>query len=107
MVEDLVVHPFRVILAEPQQADQAAGHGGEGNVSVERGEAPGVLAGPDVPSARGARPVGAPSRLSPEPLMKRAMPGWVQPSLPEIRNETEKISAGSEIPAQARSIIWP
>ena len=32
---------------------------------------------------------------------------WVQPSMPEIRNETAKTSAGSEIPAQARSIIWP
>jgi hypothetical protein len=35
------------------------------------------------------------------------MSGCVQPSRPEIRSETANSSAGSLMPAQARSIIWP
>jgi hypothetical protein len=31
---------------------------------------------------------------------------WVQPSLPEIRNDTANTSAGSAMDAQAQSIIW-
>ena len=35
------------------------------------------------------------------------MSGLVQPSRPEIRNETANTSAGSLMPVQAPSIIWP
>jgi hypothetical protein len=35
------------------------------------------------------------------------MSGWVQPSRPEIRVPTANSSAGSVIPAVARSIICP
>ena len=40
-------------------------------------------------------------------MMNRPTSGCVQPSRAEIRSEMENTSAGSEIPAQARSIICP
>src|SRR5271165_3037938 len=58
--------------------------------------------------ARGARPRGmSNSRSRPPPARNPAISGWVQPSRPEIRVPTANSSAGSVMPALARSIICP
>jgi len=58
LVHGCLIHSFRMSLARPQQAEQAAGHGAERDLRVGDGKAPGGLPGPDVAQGAWRQPAG-------------------------------------------------
>ena len=94
-------HPFVPGAARATAAAQAAPrHGAERDFGVGGGEAASSCPARMSRRARGASPRDA-SRVQAARVMNRAMSGCVQPSRPEIRNETANTSAGSLMSSQA------
>ena len=103
----LLVNARGVALAHPQQPEQATGHGAERDLGIRNGEPARSL--PSLDITQGARRQAARGVQSVQagPVRNPAMSGWVQPSRPEILIPTANNSAGSLMPATARSIICP
>ena len=107
LVDRALLEPIGMPLMQAQQPDETARHGAESDLGVSHAELPRGLPGRDVPHCAGARPPGASRRSRPAPVMNRATSGWVQLRRADNRSDMENTSAGSVMPADARSIMWP